>query len=73
MYSFQYQSRETAAQIQRLCDMLNVRPPVDVVLTVAVITGAAVVDCLTCPTQVPTFPALSTAVSSTFCEQQEAL
>lgn len=53
--------------------MLKVSPPVDVVLTAVVVTGAAVVDSLACPTHVPTFPTLSTIDSSTFCEQQDAL
>lgn len=70
---FYFQRRDTATLIQRQCDMLKVCPAVDVVLTAAVVTGAAVVSALGCPTHVPTFPTLSTAVSSTFCEQQEAL
>lgn len=55
--------------------MLKVCPPELVVLTaaVAVVTGPAVVDSRACPTQVPTFPTPSTAASSTFCEQQEAM
>lgn len=63
--------------------MLSVGLPADVVLSAAVVmdvvlsTGAAVdtfvVDSLACPTHVPTLPTLSTAASTTFCEQQEAL
>ena len=48
------------------------RPPVDVVATVVVV-GADVVSAIACPRHVPTFPTLSTAASSTLCEQQEAL
>lgn len=73
IYPFYFQRTETTTLIQRQCDMIKVFPPVDVVLTAAVVIGAAVVDSLACPTHVPTFPTLSTAASSTFCEQQELL
>ena len=46
-----------------------------VLIVVVVMAGASVVGCSTfaCPLQVPTFPAWSTATSSTVCAQQEAL
>lgn len=70
---FYFQRRETATLIQRQYDMLKGSPPVDVVLAAVVVTGAAVLDSLACPTHVPMFPTMSTMVSSTSCEQQEAL
>lgn len=72
LFHFQSVSATTVVQTQSV--VLRLSPPVDVVLGVtwAEVTGANVADCLTWPTHMPTFPTLSTTVSSTLSAQQEA-